>query len=322
MRYITIKFVDFWPGFDVHNNIFVNTLRRRFHIEILTDRTTEPDLLFYSTFGTEHNWYNCIKIYFTGENDVPDFNRCDYAISAHFMQFGDRYMRMPLYVLSEEYDMLEHANKNISSDALDREFCSIVISNHKNAAPQRTEITDAIEQYKPLAYGGLFRNNVGGPVPDKMDFIKQYKFHIALENSAHEGYTTEKLIEALAARTVPIYWGDPGVNKEFNPESFINASDYNSYDSLVKDIERIDNDPKAYMAMLSAPKILSDARIDWQQLLLDFLSKIILGNRKYISRYAMIGRMQYDHMRKEILYSNSLLRKGVNAYIKFIGRRK
>ena len=45
------------------------------------------------------NYPNAVKIYFTGENDVPDFNLADYALGFHYIDFGDRYLRFPLYLL-------------------------------------------------------------------------------------------------------------------------------------------------------------------------------------------------------------------------------
>lgn len=320
---LTVKFVDFWKGFDCHDNIFVEALERDFLVKVLEEHSSEtPQLLIYSAFGNSHTCYDCIKLYFTGENDVPDFNQCDYAISAHYLELGNRHIRMPQYLLYKEYRALDVEDATVVEDVFDRPFCSVVVSNSVYAAPQRTEIIDVVEQYKPLAYGGAYRNNVGGRVPDKMAFIRQYKFNIALENSMVDGYTTEKLIEPMAACTVPIYWGNRMVGKEFNPESFINAADYNNYESLLENIKRIDSDRGAYMKMLCAPKILSDARVDWYALLEDFLVNIVRHGRKHIFPYGIMGHKQYMQRRKDLLYDNVLLRKCAGAWIKLTGGDK
>lgn len=317
MRDLTIKFVDFWRAFDAHNNIFTNVLRKRYNITVLDDTANEePQLLFYSIFGSTHLRYNnCIKIYFTGENDVPDFNLCDYALSAQLLHLGERHMRLPQYLFYDEYEKLNDIHP-IDSSATERPFGSVVVSNSTYVAPERNTIIDAIEQYKPLAYGGSYRNNVGGRVPDKMAFIKQYKFNVALENSIVDGYTTEKIVEPMAAGTVPIYWGNKYVSKEFNPEAFINIADYDSYDRAIDAIARIDNDREAYLKMLSAPKILSECRIDWQEKLSDFLSNIVEKGRRHTHLYGIMGHIDYMRQRKELLYSNKLLRKCAGLYIK------
>lgn len=78
-RTITVKFVDFWPSFDENDNKFLAALRSGMDAEVIPSSSPEiPDLLFYSQFGMRHLEYeSSVKIYYTGENDVPDFNECD-----------------------------------------------------------------------------------------------------------------------------------------------------------------------------------------------------------------------------------------------------
>ena len=56
----------------------------------------------------------------------------------------------------------------------------------------RTRIFDLLSAYKPVASGGKWRNNVGGPMADKIAFQSKYRFVIAFENSSTSGYLTEK----------------------------------------------------------------------------------------------------------------------------------
>ena len=43
---------------------------------------------------------------YTGENQVPDFNICDYAIGFHYIDFQDRYIRFPLYhFYQQDYEL-------------------------------------------------------------------------------------------------------------------------------------------------------------------------------------------------------------------------
>jgi hypothetical protein len=142
-------------------------------------------------------------------------------------------------------------------DAEKKDFCSFVVSNPKNE--RRNAAFEALNRYKRVDSGGRFLNNVGGPVKDKLAFDSTHKFSLCFENGAHNGYTTEKIVEAFAARTVPIYWGDPEINRVFNPKAFINASDYASLDELVEEVRRIDNDDQRYLAMLREPAMLPTA---------------------------------------------------------------
>lgn len=277
MKEISIKFVDFWPSLDVNENNFTRALRSKFNVRVIPAHSREiPDILFYSVFGNEHYRYrNCVKVYYTGENDVPDFNECDYALSFHHIDFGERHMRYPLYMT---YELADALNPPMLSDsaALDRGFCSLLMRDFNNCDRRRLQIIDAVADYKPIAYGGPFRNNIGGPVEvdGKIPFIAKYKFNLALENSALPGYITEKIVEPFAAPTVPIYWGAPDIADEFNPEAFINVDDYESPDTFISSLREIDNDSRRYLSMLRAPRLRPDQSVDFNERLADFLCKI------------------------------------------------
>lgn len=70
---------------------------------------------------------------------------------------------------------------------------------------------EALKKYKKVNSGGRYLNNIGRAVVDKIQFESRHKFSICFENSSYPGYTTEKIIEAFAAKTIPIYWGNPCV---------------------------------------------------------------------------------------------------------------
>lgn len=251
MKELRLRFENFWPSFDPHANVFVEALSSVAHVHVLDDAGEQPDLLIYSNRGRpQHYKYNCVKVYYTGENDVPDFNECDYAISFHPIGFGDRHLRYPLYMMYET-DCAAAPRALTDTQALDRPFCSLVMSNSYNCDPRRLEIFDAVNAYKPVDSGGRWNNNVGGPVADKLEFISGYKFNLALENSAVHGYVTEKLLEPYAASTVPVYFGAP--TDDFAPDSYIAASDYGTIEALVERIREVDSDPAQYLRMLRAP---------------------------------------------------------------------
>ena len=104
-----------------------------------------------------------MKIFYVGENFTPDFNLCDYAIGFDIMEFNDRYLRLPLYVF---YGIEELATpKFLEIGAiLNRNFCSFVVSN-AGGSPERN-------RFFQVDSGGRFENNIGGPVSNKKEFIK------------------------------------------------------------------------------------------------------------------------------------------------------
>ncbi len=108
----------------------------------------------------------------------------------------------------------------------------------------------------------------------KYEFEKKHKFSIAFENSSHPGYVTEKLVNAFAAQTIPIYWGDPEISKTFNTKSFINVHDYNSLDDVIAKIKEIDNDDSLYIKMMSTPALIDK---NYAKKSKDELEKFITG---------------------------------------------
>lgn len=56
-------------------------------------------------------------------------------------------------------------------------------------------------------------------IEDKWDALADYKYHVAMENSAVNHYWTEKLSDAFLAGCHPIYYGCPNITDYFSPGS-------------------------------------------------------------------------------------------------------
>jgi Glycosyltransferase family 10 (fucosyltransferase) C-term len=54
---------------------------------------------------------------------------------------------------------------------------------------------------------------------------------LALENQQQDDYTTEKIWGALAAGTLPVYWGAPNIKDHVPPHSIIVVDDFALTDS-------------------------------------------------------------------------------------------
>ncbi|KAM6933275.1 alpha-(1,3)-fucosyltransferase 4-like [Xenentodon cancila] len=89
----------------------------------------------------------------------------------------------------------------------------------------------------------------GWPLPEGMDnvvrLLGKYKFYLALENSQHTDYITEKLWNAVKAGTVPVVMGPPRRNYErfLPPEAFIHADDFPSMKKLARYLLELQRDP-------------------------------------------------------------------------------
>lgn len=81
----------------------------------------------------------------------------------------------------------------------------------------------------------------------KLCMIQRHRFYIAFENSVYPDYVTEKVYEALAAGTVPVYFGAPNV-ENYLPTShaIINSADFASMRELAAYMECVARNSTLY----------------------------------------------------------------------------
>jgi hypothetical protein len=225
------------------------------HYELQFTQARDADYVFHSCMGNKVLKYSGVRIFLTGEYVIPNFNVCDYALAFDPIEFDDRYCRLPLIKLFRKAYASLCTPRPPADEVLAQKtgFCAYVMSNTKNSAPEREQFVDTLDTYKSVALGGKWRNNVGGPVKDKIAFQSAYKFVLAIENHSAPGYLTEKFAQAAQSNAVPIYWGDPTITDYLNPKAFINAHDFDSTKALVEHIKNIDRDDQAFQAMLAEP---------------------------------------------------------------------
>lgn len=226
---------------------------------------SEADYLFYTPFTPEHHAAgpDTIKIMIAGENTCPDFNACDYAISGEFMEFGDRYLRIPVYAMDPQAVGLG-MRLPITAEILKSKetFCNFIYSNAQIADPIRLDFFRTLHAEKHVVSAGRLERNYFGlmdaiPGSDwskaKLDFISDCFFTIAIENAEQAGYITEKMTDPLLAHSIPIYWGDPKIAEEINPEAFFHIRDYETLDDAVRALLELETAPDAQLAIQNAP---------------------------------------------------------------------
>ena len=323
-KHIRIQFVDFWDDFVPEKNIFYQILCEHYEVEL----SDEPEYLFCSVFGEKHLHYDCVKIFYTGENQCPDFNLYDYALGFEHMTLGDRYIRLPICYLNRyQNDFRLMQEKHVKPIPTKSGFCSFVVSNN-NASEVRELFYNHLSAYKSISSGGRYKNNVGGPVADKLAFEQIHKFSISFENSSYPGYCTEKLVQAFAAQTVPIYWGDPTVAETFNEEAFINCNQYASWNEVVEIVKRIDADPELYAHMLATPALKhaeADSIEAKTEQLTAFLCHIVDQPYEQAKRYNRIywGHRYMKRMRQHAkVYRHSLRGIAERLYKKYFWKHR
>lgn len=247
---IKVKFVDFWPGFNEEEFLLYKILKRKCNVVLSED----PDFIFYSVFGYDFLKYDCVRICFIGENVRPDFNLCDYAVGFDWLSFQDRYYRLPLYRIYED-DWDRVVNKTVDCEnelSKKKAFCNFIYSNG-HANPIRENFYKLLAKYKFVHSGGKLLNNIGFIVNNKWQFQRNFKFTLAFENATTLGYTTEKILQAMSAYTIPIYWGNTAISKEFNEKSFINCHAFHNADEVIEKVREVDSDDRKWCEMMQEP---------------------------------------------------------------------
>ncbi len=287
-----VLFTDMWDGFNPAYNMFLlilqegsKNLNPKPRIEghsLETIGSHKPHILLFGPFGDKwrmEQWKDVPKAHFTGENTQPIVE--DKVILnmgyPHADFVDEKYVRLPLWMLEIDWFGADaekiHNPKPLPLDrcmkvypdeiAQKKKFCAFVVTNPCN--PVRNSAFQWLSQYKKVDSAGRLFNNIGdeifaglgggGGELKKLEFLKNYKFCLAYENASSQGYTTEKLLHAKVAGCIPIYWGDPKVERDFDTKGFIDARKFTSPEELIQAVQRIDEDPSAYLQMYAVPAL-------------------------------------------------------------------
>ena len=249
---VSLNFIDFPPQ------------SRAFFLDLLSpyyDFTFDdtPDFLFYSHIGHRHRLYNCIKIFHTQEKYWPNWKECDYAAVSVLVD-DPRSAYLPIYAFDGRPEKLVRTSvpDPVTVRASKPHFCSLLCAYVDRTVRRREHFFQVLNRRRKVDSTGRALNNTGYRLPPgdryqvKVDWLAQYRFNLAFENTRRAGWCTEKLVDPLHVNTIPIYWGDPRVKDYFNPESFICRDDFSSDEELADYVLHVDDTPELYARYIRA----------------------------------------------------------------------
>ena len=136
----------------------------------------------------------------------------------------------------------------------------------------------------------------GVNMENKTAIQERYLFHLAFENQISEDYITEKLWGALAAGTLPIYFGAPNAQDHVPPRSVVFVDDFASPQDLAD-----------YLILLTKDKALYESYHAWRYQPIDpnFRQRYEFTNTHSTCRmckwaYAKMHGFGWNHTRQEI----------------------
>lgn len=116
--------------------------------------------------------------------------------------------------LGRGYDFLEK-NGLPEKDA----DISVICSNKTMTKGHRRRIKFVDEVLKGVRMSRFGRGYA--EIADKWEGLARFRYSLAIENSRHPHYWTEKISDCFLAGTVPIYWGAPNIRDYFPEDSMI-----------------------------------------------------------------------------------------------------
>ena len=268
--------VNFWDGaFD--GDFFDYFFRSCFSDLIYTDNPHEADLVVTSVFGNVYTDPNKTLAYI-GENIRPSYIAYTHSLSFDYDTYGGRNFRLPLWYARLAWDGFEQKPRqnNVQNHGYEQlidikslmrprkldmtgkdKFCALIANNPEGL---RINLYHSISQYKQVdGYGNMFNRPLR---KSKFDLLPEYKFCLCPENSVYDGYVTEKLIDAYAGGTVPIYSGDVSVDDDFNTWAFFNYQEKLDMDLTVKYIHQLDIDNERYKQIYEQPLLTEEPKLD------------------------------------------------------------
>ena len=267
---LRINFISFWPNFKKKDNYFYHLLNLKYKVII---DNKNPQIVFHSydySGNEEHKNFDknkTLKIFFSGENVDPDLNESNFSFTFRSTNKNGNY-RLPLWVLHINwFDIKYKKNRDIGyhidlksllskKNIINNEFCSFITSNPQG---RRVDFFQKLNDIKKVDSGGRIQNNLNFQIKGRGDqhwkynFLKKYKFNIAFENTIGMGYVSERIIQPMSVGSIPIYWGDNQVKKDFNKDSFIFVNDFDNEDKLLDKIIELNNKPELYIEKLKQP---------------------------------------------------------------------
>lgn len=280
MKKIKINFAGQIEGFSPEWSFVFQILQKHYDVQICED----PDYLICDSFGSAENvqtpYIYCrfpkVRIMENGENYIPDFNLVDYAVSRCPITIQDRSFYLPGCIGERNrWLSLPGKDRDYSMEFVkQKEYFANFIAGHESEYGIRGDFFKKLCEYKRVESPGSYLNNM----PDgkcvrwtddsKTDLQRKCKFTLCFESTVQYGFLTEKITDAFYADTIPVYYGSSTITDIFNPDAFINCSDFDSFDAVIEKIKELDQDDEKYLKMLRQP-ILVDPEMPerlWQEL--------------------------------------------------------
>ena len=270
-----VNFTGFWPGFAGNTNPMFLALRNSFENLTITANPQEADLVYYSIFAQDYPYFdpNQLNFLYIGESHqyIEKTFKENYIKMIPFVNLiGPEFInssaksnfRFTEWMWQIKWERENKDNNLLTSRDLSRrkspyfrtdKGCFISRYGSHPWLSNRIKYVNQFEQ----EFKNVDRYGYEIPLPagyrNKVNVQKKYMYQLAFENNVSEGYVTEKLLHALVAGGIALYYGDTAAKQDFNPKAFIHFNDEISFNRALEEVNKISSSRKKLRQIFSEP---------------------------------------------------------------------
>jgi len=161
---------------------------------------------------------------------------------------------------------------------LDKQDELSYVLSHKNITTGhklRHTIWDNLDDQDFKLKVNKFMSSPTNRLPYKNSMFEHAIYSIAIENSKHNNYFTEKIIDCFMSKTIPLYWGCPNIDKFFMEDGIITFEDEKELFDKIKNLTINDYNDKMYAVNENFNRSFK---------YLDFIERITKEIKKYLTK--------------------------------------
>ncbi len=120
------------------------------------------------------------------------------------------------------------------------------------------------------------RNNIEDARIGKVDVFAQSQYGVAIENTQHRGYFTEKILDLFLLKTIPVYWGCSNISDFFNPYGMFECS---NVDDMIFTLNSFDETTYTHHQEAIEENYQTALKyVDYEQNIVDYITKVFTEN--------------------------------------------
>uniref|UniRef100_A0A8C5G3C9 Fucosyltransferase n=2 Tax=Gouania willdenowi TaxID=441366 RepID=A0A8C5G3C9_GOUWI len=119
------------------------------------------------------------------------------------------------------------------------------IVSHWSPSLARVSFYNKLKRYVNIDVYGRAGKPLKKSIKAVLELLRDYMFYLAMENSQHTDYITEKLWNAVRAGAIPVVLGPSRQNYErlLPPEAFIHVDDFPTVEELAQYLNKVKQNP-------------------------------------------------------------------------------